>query len=636
MEGRVDPVYGYLEFDDEYLDWCRDVPFLRKENDRLRKMPQLGLVSKINTLARHTRLEHHEGSYYLTRSAIEHLPGSMFKDVNKQTVRFASLIHGIRHLPMGYDAEDAVFLVLNWDLRFRSELEKEFLEVRERIKKAGMKGVPGPLNDSPWKFCRWLTAVKLLRNKGAIRDYDTDVHIDKVMRLLVDDRWEIARLLRLLDRFDHVIRDSYYAGEMETRLVLPAFLRRLRQVESTSRLPYQDMIHGMDKVLRRNVYESDNCVALRAAFQCSLISALRNAHVTLSEMLQKDDMRLESKLEKENKMNWSVDREARQIRDGGATEVYHGKMRNVTWRDARRIAWQVHTAGYRKSPFQRHQEARVFSSFCADRQTQDPQHADTQVSVWAFEEADLQVALKAIRKYEKLGFRSSKPEQVLYAFLGPVKVNYDRHLPLFREALYKAQILQPGDFFKILDALVPSRHLSEDFDSFLRAITQWVPQIAATKLLENLEDIIISRIFQNFNTVMPAVRDKVLQALSNARGKKKEKAKELLLYLNRQLEPVPEIKSKPTGSWVFPEVSVQTHGGKPNTVDCISLYLFGSQRKPVLDLSECTVDTSRRKELKDTKKLETICHWLKNRRNMKHVRIRYFFNEELKAQVRQS
>lgn len=630
MEGRVDPVYGYLEFDDEYLDWCRDVPFLGKENNRLRKMPQLGLVSKINTLARHTRLEHHEGSYYLTRSAIEYLPGSMFKDVNKQTVRFASLIHGIGHLPMGYDAEDAVFLVLNRDAGFRSELEKEFLEVRERIKKVGMKGVRGPLNDFPWKFCRWLSAVKLLRNKEVIREHDNNVHIDKVMRLLVDDRWEIARLLRLLDRFDHVIRDSYYAGEMETRLILPAFLSRLPKGEFASRLPYQDMIHGMDKVLRRNVYESDKCVALRAAFQCSLISALRNGHVKISEMLQEDDMWLELKLE--NEMNWSVDEVARQIRDGRATEVYRGKMRNVTRRDAKRTAWQVHTAGYRKSPFQKQQEARVFSSFTVDRQTQDPQHANTQVSVWTFEEADLQVALKAVRKCEKLGFRCSKPEQVLYAFLGPVEVNYERHLPLFREALYKAQILQPGDFFKILDALVPSRHLSEDFDSFLRVITQWVPQTATTKLLENLEEIIISRTFQNFNFVKPDVRDKVLQELSDARGEKREKAKELSLYLSRQVEPVPRIKSKPTGRWVFPEVSVRTHGETPNTVDCISLYLFGPQRKPVLDLSECTVNTSRQKELEDTEKLERICHWLKNRRNMKHVRIRYFFNEELKGE----
>lgn len=105
LRGRVDPVYKYVTHDDEYLRWIKDVGFLRKEYERLGTMFQLGLVQKVHPLIRHTCREHHEGVSYLAQRATDALSNSAFAPTDKKTFRFAAAVHGIGHLPMGYDTE---------------------------------------------------------------------------------------------------------------------------------------------------------------------------------------------------------------------------------------------------------------------------------------------------------------------------------------------------------------------------------------------------------------------------------------------------------------------------------------------------------------------------------------------------
>jgi len=135
--GRTDPVYGYLPKDEERESWVQASDFLKSELQRLDKMQQLGLLGLLYPLARHTRLEHHEGLGYLVRRATEVLTGSRLNGKG-ENMRFAAAFHGIGHLPVGLDTEAAVAVSLKayphlW-YGIRQELDKIIERVRATSK----------------------------------------------------------------------------------------------------------------------------------------------------------------------------------------------------------------------------------------------------------------------------------------------------------------------------------------------------------------------------------------------------------------------------------------------------------------------------------------------------------------------
>lgn len=623
MIERVDPVYGYLVLEEVSRGWLREVPFLRQEHQRLEEMTQLGLLKLLHPLTRHTRREHHEGLCFLTEKAVKNLSGAAFKTNTKNMV-FASLVHGLGHLAMGSDAEMIIPALLYKHPELGKDLVDELNEVRRRVRLAGGTKVPKPLRDSPWRLYRWLSAVKLLRNEKGIQQNVSGVEINVVARLLLDRGWKEASFLDSLDRYDYVLRDSFYAGRVSLGINFPAFFHEMSRSSNVLKLPYSEAIAGIEKVLRKRVYETNESIALRAVFRCHLMGAMVNEEVEIDDLLTWTDNDLNTILR--GKTGWNPELRVREIHDGRARELYRGTGDATDRKSWRKRAWSIYTAArFKQKPFQNQIQANVFPVICLPRDAQEKPSPGVRVSVFSFENANLQRALIAVSESEReIQFKASY--QPLCLLFDSVDVDYVK----YSSAYGKSVKITLGE--KSLEETYRSLGVENlqppDIWPFFDFLKSWVPEAASKIMDKDMCDEAIDYSLTHFQQVPEDYRAKILGGLAKPRGKEKGLVNELITWLKRQVELAPGIASEPRAKWVFPEVSL-TAGEKDYSIDLIALYLFRS-RKPVVDLIECSVNLGTSKRLSDQEKLERLRHWITTESPLAgQVRIRCFFNDEI-------
>jgi len=622
MTERVDPVYGYLALGEASRSWLQEVSFLTQEHNRLEEMTQLGLLKLLHPLFRHTRREHHEGLCFLAEKSVSNLPGARFK-TNTKNIIFASLVHGLGHLAMGSDTEMIIPALLYKHPELGKDLIDELNEVRQRVLSVGGTNIPKPLQDSPWRFYRWLTAVKLLRNEEEIRQNVSGVEINVVARLLLDRGWKEARFFDSLDRYDYVLRDSYYAGNVNLRINFPAFFHEMSRGSNVLKLPYSEAIAGIEKVLQKHVYETNESIALRAVFRCHLMGAMVNEEVVIENLLTWTDNNLNEVLRE--KTDWDPELRVREIHDGRARELYRGTSDAIDRKSWRKRAWSIYTAAqFKQKPFQNQIQARVFPVICFPRDAQEKPSPSVRVSIFSFENANLQRALIAASESER-EIQVKASYQPLCLLFNAVDVDYVKYSSIYGKSvkitLGKQSVEETYRSLGVENLQPPNMW------SFFDFLKSWVP--AASKIMdEDIRDEAIDYSLTHFQQVPEDCKAKILGGLARARRKEKGLVNELITWLKRQVELAPGITSEPRAKWVFPEVSL-TAGGKDYSIDLIALYLFRS-RKPVLDLIECSVNLGTSKRLSDQEKLERLRHWITTEGPLAgQVRIRCFFNDEI-------
>jgi len=623
MIERVDPVYGYLALEEVSRSWLREVPFLTQEHNRLEEMAQLGLLKLLHPLFRHTRREHHEGLCFLAEQSVNNLPGAKFRTKTKNIV-FATLVHGLDHLAMGSDTEMILPALLYKHPELGKELIDELNEVRQRVISVGGTNIPKPLQDSPWRLYRWLSAVKLLRNEEEIRQNVSGVKINVVARLLLDRGWKEAGFLDSLDRYDYVLRDSYYAGSVSLRINFPAFFHEISRNSHILKLPYAEAIAGIEKVLRKRVYETNESIALRAVFQCHLMDAMVNEEVAIGNLLTWTDNELNAALRE--KTGWNPELRVREIHSGTARELYRGTSDATDRKTWRKRAWRICTAArFKQKPFQNQIRAQVFPIICLPRDAQEKHSPSLRVSVFSFENANFQRALIAASESER-EIQVKASYRPLCLLFDSVDVDYAKYSSVYGKSvkitLGEKSLEETYRTLGVEDLQPP------DMWSFFDFLKSWVPEAASKIVDEDVCDQAINYSLTHFQQVPEESREKIFGGLAKARGKEKELVNELVTWLKRQVEFAPEITSEPRAKWVFPEVSL-TAGEKKYSIDLIALYLFRS-RKPVVDLIECSMNLGTSKRLGDQEKLERLRHWITTKSPLAgQVRVRCFFNDEI-------
>ncbi|RLG19280.1 hypothetical protein DRN74_07085 [Candidatus Micrarchaeota archaeon] len=650
--GRTDHVYGYLPKDEKRESWVQASDFLKRELQRLDKMQQLGLPGLLHPLARHTRLEHHEGLGYLVRRATEVLTGSRLNGKG-ENMRFAAVFHGIGHLPVGLDTEAAVAVSLKAYPHLWYSIRQELDKIIERVRAAGGRlGRNSYTNELPWRLYRWFTALKLLRNEDDLPDKMDGAELNVTLRLLLDKEWPLATFLDDLDRFDYVQRDSWHTGLVTVKVNLELLLAKLRYISSRRfapqdfRMPFLEAIRGTEEVLRRHVYEHQDAVALRAIFQGYLLSAIEAGKLTLEDLLEMRDAELFQRLE--GIYDWNSENLVREIREEGARCLCKSRL------DVRRLDWPkgvlriYKSTGLKPRVFQKQLQAQVFPVATVKRRiarfSTVTEQADLECQVWGLRPFSLVPALRAasyLRRQAKdpvlsdgtyLRRIETVDEQVLSCFFSNFAVRYDKYVSIFERSLIR--ILEIRNIYSLTQKMFEetSRKLETSKSLWLTAIIEFLSSNLKSES-EYLTRRLVITFMVSFKEWPKKLRDRIFSNLQAARGVNPGLRKELYIWLQRQTEPPPQLnKVTVISQWTFPEVEFKV-GDHESSVDGIAIYLLKG-RKPILDLIQCTVNDSPKKRNEDIDRLNQVTRAIRKTEAGRQVRIRQFLNEECVGEQR--
>ena len=169
-----DPVFGFIKIKRGLLYDIVQHPLFQ----RLNRINQLGLASVVYPGARHTRLQHSLGAFYLMTEAVKSLSekGVYIFDSEAEAVQAAILMHDIGHGPFSH--------VLEHTLIRNISHEDISLMMMERINRE-MKGLLA-------------LAISIFK----------DEYPNKIFHQLISSQLD-------MDRLDYLRRDSFYTGVTE-------------------------------------------------------------------------------------------------------------------------------------------------------------------------------------------------------------------------------------------------------------------------------------------------------------------------------------------------------------------------------------------------------------------------------------
>ncbi len=209
MKNIKDPIYGYIEIEDDYFSQIIDTPVFQ----RLRNIRQTGYQS-LYPCALHNRFVHSLGVYYLGKKGIEYLQKNtacLFENQNwnllKNTFLLACLLHDVGHSPFSHTGEyyyeksinfveELSCLIINED--FSKEIKNEHGKPHEAMSAiVGLSLCEKIDNFDPELFVRAIIGLSYASQDKALNN--------ALIGLLNGDIIDV-------DKLDYIIRDSYVTG----------------------------------------------------------------------------------------------------------------------------------------------------------------------------------------------------------------------------------------------------------------------------------------------------------------------------------------------------------------------------------------------------------------------------------------
>ena len=217
----LDYIHDYITIDDGDFALLNN-EFAKKELNRLSKLAHLGLMSKFRRLARHDKLEHAYGTYWLCKQCMEKKPGLVSDNV---PFRLAGLLHGIGHAPFSYDTEYAIAKLYQVHPPTHRWVDEVFSTCCEFTQDPGVtKAARRMKSDIDFEMLhRWFGAFKISRSSAS--ELNTDIG-KKVARILVDTDLFAHNLLDELDKLDYIPRDILYLAIGRIDLNFPLLLNQ--------------------------------------------------------------------------------------------------------------------------------------------------------------------------------------------------------------------------------------------------------------------------------------------------------------------------------------------------------------------------------------------------------------------------
>lgn len=305
---HIDPVYKSV-IKDELLQKMEGK--LYREYERLKRINNLGLMSLIFPLARHSKFEHTKGLYHCCNVAITcgHFKG------HELCMKITSLLYHIGHCPFVYNTERGILLSAYYEEAVLKELqslvhgilESKLLEC-PKCKLLLKKNIYDVLNED--NLVHFFSAHRFLNEYDSIvtgilkRDFKID---DKqiesirkeILTNLICTHSKGYKYLEELNMLDYVLRDTYYLGGGQLNISIN-FLFEGDFLDTATRKEEWKLIRSNHSYLEEKIYDKPEAHKNTLLFEKLLAQVFCSKKTFfLSEVFEIDDEKFE-KFIKEN------------------------------------------------------------------------------------------------------------------------------------------------------------------------------------------------------------------------------------------------------------------------------------------------------------------------------------------------
>ena len=195
MKRIRDPIYGYVEVDEEALKIVDD-PFFQ----RLRYIRQNGLAYLVFPSATHSRFEHSLGAYHVASLMVRKIKASNVGDL--EALKKIALLHDIGHLPFSHTFEWSLEILKYMD---KSKYEELWKKIVEPTLKSGGKEAREP---AKFHEHMGIFVTRECMKREDIADKLWNVYVAKKSPI----EMSVVSSTLDADRLDYLQRDSYYFG----------------------------------------------------------------------------------------------------------------------------------------------------------------------------------------------------------------------------------------------------------------------------------------------------------------------------------------------------------------------------------------------------------------------------------------
>lgn len=614
METEVlDYIHEYIKVDPD------DIPVLETESvegqlKRLEKLHHLGLISKIYRLARHNKLEHAYGTYWLCRLVEKATTGLK---LDEKALRLSAMLHSIGHLPFSYSVEHSVLQLYHIHPQTKNWLDNLFKECIDFVNEPGLEKFAKDilLRNNSYTLYRWFSSAKIARSKGFANELGKSI-----VRHLVYPQSFGYQLLREVDRLDYVLRDILYLGlgriEPNITLLLAQFGSEAEGL--IRKPPLFEVIDAAQRWLNKEVYMDGRVRCLAQVVGKSILSEVIDGQLAIEELLEMNDDDMTERLKTFKSCPTDINSLVGRIEAGKLVEIARVKCEGGCLVDR-----EAQIAGTKKTKLHDYPQKKgiyldclpfwdmVGEDLLSIGIAYDLDSGQIENLVGAFLRAEGRVP-ESLDSVE-LSYR----EDVIHFILGlSIRPQFER----YRGDVWPTLLRHMGRVTQDVKELLP-----EEWEDKLKLWHErWEMREEASLEVafgEKRSEWLAKHFLRFPEHFATEVIRSVLRSIEQLRRRRGESSqmyatrKERLLEYASYLEAIVKMRIDSRMGWVLPCVKLIDESGRERwEIDCISLSVPSAHHGPVrLELSEVSAVESTTKELEVRRKLEMVIHAVKER-----------------------
>jgi len=241
MTFHVDSIYDYSDVSDQFSAFI-DVSSVSAELSRLKNLKQLGLTHFIFPQAEHSMYDHHLGLFCLLSllESNKNIP----TDLNYDCIKYAALIHGIGHFPLGKGFEKHLILLMHIDENYKKYILNYLHKtidycISNNILKQGDIDITIKNIDYNYLY-RLFTAHKLLRlRKDVDLSNSFSLNLNNVLSCLLQRDSNMYHAFSEFDKIDYILRDLYHVNLFYPKINIRYYMEQV----SFSKLKGRNYLH---------------------------------------------------------------------------------------------------------------------------------------------------------------------------------------------------------------------------------------------------------------------------------------------------------------------------------------------------------------------------------------------------------
>ena len=623
-----DYIHHYITLSQEDFNKLQN-NFARRELHRLTNIAHLGVASKIHRLARHDKLEHAYGTYWLCKQSIDFTHGIVTK---KRAFPLAGIMHGIGHLPFSYNTECAVAKLYKVHQPTRIWLDGVFDECVDFAQHPGVEEAAQEMKRQIdyLMLHRWFASLKIARSSA--NEFGDQLG-KNIVSILVDSQSLEHRLLQELDKIDCVLRDMHYLvlGRIELNIIpqLAQFQKGLEgQLERPSFINLIDITHDW---LCGQVYLGTKERCLAQVIEKALFREVMDGHLNIDELLSMTDHEFEQRLSQFHSFRVSLESLTEKIEKGRMIEVARVVCDSY---EESNIEIEKDLAQTNKAGLHKYSQKKGIYIQC----TPNPYKAGLPAFVGTESGVSVSIAydldsghpgnlIRALFRTEDwapnniYGVNMSCRREALEFILGkqiePHFERYDNMEEIIRNCIpeerWNSNLFSKS--WELREEAV--EHLLHEYG------LDWPPIKHFIKYPEHWSTRTINKVRRAVKDQHERARKRRNELVSDYQDRK-DRMLEYLTYLDAVLYT----QKKDVAGWVLPSVWILDKNGEPeNEVDIITLYIPLPQGRPVtIELLEVSSNDSDENLSKNRRKLKKVAQHIKNRFG-RTVKIEGYFNK---------